>query len=167
MKKAFIFDKLENDLVSIDENTVLAETGVDAPRIKEAVMKEIKGGKKTKKATIKKIFSIAAIAAAITAAATLTVQAATGAFNPAFAELYAGEPASGVFPGADISVKSDTLDINFLGVTGDEASMISIYEIRRKDAGDFVESFDTPDAYRFLDVRADVNVSESEYKKLR
>ena len=167
MKKAFIFDKLENDLVSIDENTVLAETGVDAPRIKEAVMKEIKGGKKTKKATIKKIFSIAAIAAAITAAATLTVQAATGAFNSAFAELYAGEPASGVFPGADISVKSDTLDINFLGVTGDEASMISIYEIRRKDAGDFVESFDTPDAYRFLDVRADVNVSESEYKKLR
>ena len=167
MKRTFVFDKSEDELDELDEGTIIKETGIDAARVKEAVMKEIKGGKKTKKASIRKIFSIAAIAAAITAAATLTVQAATGAFTPAFAELYAGEPANGVFPGADISVKSDTLDIEFLGVTGDAASMISIYDIRRKDAGDFVESFDTPDAYRFRNVRADVNVSESEYKKLR
>lgn len=166
MKKTFVFDKIEDELLSIDESTVLIDTGIDAARVKEAVMKKIGSGKKQRKATIKKLFSIVAVAAAISVAATITVQAATGAFNPAFAELYAGQPANGVFPGADISVKSDTLDIEFLGVTGDETSMISIYDISKKDGSDFIETFDTPEDYRFMNVRADMNVSENNIKKL-
>ena len=167
MKKTFVFDKVENELLSIDESTVLIDTGIDAARVKEAVMKEIGSGKKQRKATIKKLFSIIAVAAAIAAAATITVQAATGAFNPAFAELFAGEPANGVFPGADLSIKSDTLDIDFLGITGDEKEFLTIYEIRKKDGSDFIDTFDTPEDYRFLSVRADMNVSENNLKKLK
>ena len=66
-------------------------------------MKEIKGGKKTRKTSARKIFSIIGIAAAITAVLTVTAQAATGVFNPAFGEFFAGQPANGVFPGADLS----------------------------------------------------------------
>ena len=126
MKNTFVFDKSENDLLDLEEETVIKETGIDTAKVKESIMKEIKSGKKTKKNSIKKIFSIAAIAAAITAAATITVQAATGVFNPAFGEIFAGQPANGVFPGSDVSVKSDMLDIDFLGITGDETEMFSI-----------------------------------------
>ena len=167
MKKIFVFDKIEDELLSIDESTVLNETGIDAARVKEAVMKQIGSRKKQRTASIKKLFSIVAIAAAIAAAATLTVQAATGAFHPAFAELFAGEPANGVFPGADLSIKSDTLDIDFLGITGDEKEFLTIYEIRKKDGSDFIDTFDTPEDYRFMKVQAEIDVSESNYRKLK
>ncbi len=165
MKKIFVFDKCEDELLSVDESTVLIDTGIDAERVKGMIMKEIKGGKK--KASVKKLFSIVFIAAAITAAATVTAMAATGGFNTVFGALFAGEPANGVFPGTDISVKSDTLDIEFLGVTGDEMSMISVYDIRKKDGSNFVDTFDTPEDYRFLNVRAKVDLTESEYRKLK
>ena len=102
MKNTFVFDKSENDLLDLEEETVIKETGIDTAKVKESIMKEIKSGKKTKKNSIKKIFSIAAIAAAITAAATITVQAATGVFNSVFGEIFAGQPANGVFPGSDV-----------------------------------------------------------------
>ena len=165
MKKTFVFDKCEDELLNIDENTVIIETGIDAQRVKESIMKEIKEGKREKRASVKKFFSIMAIAAAI-AAATITAHA-TGVFNPAFSELFAGEPANGIFPGANISVISDTLDIEFLGVTGDETEMISMYDIRMKDGSDFVDTFDTPDNYGFFATNADFNVTESEYRKFK
>ncbi len=164
MKKTFVFDKSENDILDIDESTVNKETGINAARVKESVMKEIKSGKKAKKFSAKKIFSIVAVAAAITAAATVTVQAATGVFNPAFGEIFSGQPANGVFPGSDISVKSDTLDIEFVGVTGDETNMFSVYNITRKDGSNFV---DTTDNYCFLGTNAQMDVSESAFKKLK
>lgn len=164
MKKTFVFDKGENDILNIDESTVIKETGIDAAKVKESIMKQIKNEKKTKKISAKKIFSIVAIAAAITAAATVTVQATTGVFNPAFGEFFAGQPANGVFPGSDLSVKSNTLDIEFVGVTGDETEMYSVYNITKKDGGNFV---DTTDSYCFLGTNAEMNVSESAYKKFK
>ncbi len=165
MKKTFVFDKCEDELLNIDENTVIIETGIDAQRVKESIMKEIKEGKREKRASVKKFFSIMAIAAAI-AAATITAHA-TGVFNPAFSELFAGEPANGIFPGANISVISDTLDIEFLGVTGDEKDMVSIYEIRNKDGSSFVDTFNTDDDYRFMSVRAEADVTENKYRQLK
>ena len=166
MKKTFIFDKLDDELVSLDESTIVHETGIDPVRVKEAIMKEVKGERKTKKATIRRLFSIVAIAAAIAAAATISVQAATGGFHPIFGELFAGEPANGVFPGSDITVKSDTLDVEFLGVTGDDNMMISVFDIKKKDGSDFIETFDTPEDYRFLSVKADISVTENKYKTM-
>ena len=164
MKNTFVFDKSENDLLDLEEETVIKETGIDTAKVKESIMKEIKSGKKTKKNSIKKIFSIAAIAAAITAAATITVQAATGVFNSVFGEIFAGQPANGVFPGSDVSVKSDMLDIDFLGITGDETEMFSIYNITKKDGSSFV---DTTENYLFLGTYAEMNVTESPYKMLK
>lgn len=164
MKKKFVFDKVENDIVSIDESTVIRETGVDAAKVKESVMKEIRNEKKTRKSSFKKVFSIFAIAAALTAAATVSTMAATGAFNPAFGELFAGQPANGIFPGSDISVNSDSLNIEFVGVTGDETEMLSIYNITKKDGSSFV---DTADNYCFLGNNSEMDVSESSYKQLK
>jgi len=164
MKKVFVFDKIVSSIDNIDESTIIRETGIDAEKVKESAMKEIKSKKNKKKMSIKKIFSIVAIAAAIAATATVTAQAATGGYNSIFCELFAGEPANGVFPGEDISVKSDLLDIEFVGITGDETEMYSIYNITRKDGENFV---DTADDYCFLGTNADMEVSESVYKKLK
>ena len=164
MKKEFIFDKVESDIIDIDESTVIRDTGIDAARVKETIMKEIKSSKKSKKASVGKVFSIIAIAAAIAAAATVTASATTGVFNPAFGELFAGEPANGVFPGTDITISSDQLDIEFVGVTGNETNMFSIYNITKKDKSSFV---DTTDNYIFLGTNADMDVTESAYKKLK
>ena len=120
--------------------------------------------KNSKKVSVKKIVSVVAVAVAIGAAATVTAQAATGVFNPAFGEIFAGQPANGVFPGSDVSVKSNDLDVEFVGVTGDETEMYSIYNITKKDGSNFVES--TED-YCFLGTNAKMEVSESAFKKLR
>ncbi len=45
--------------------------------------------------------------------------------------------------------------------------MISIYDIRKKDGSDFIANFDTPDDYRFMNVKAYMNVSENNIKKLK
>lgn len=168
MKKKFIFDKAENDIADIDELTVIKNTGVDSARVKESVMKEIrdenKPEKKTNKKSLKKIFSIVAIAAAVAAAASLTTMAATGFLNPAFGELFAGQPANGIFPGADISVNSTDYNIEFIGVTGDETEMFSIYDITKKDGSNFV---DTKDNYCFLGTNADMDITESPYKLMK
>ncbi len=163
MKKTFVFDKLENDLVNIDESTVLAETGVDAARVKKLVMKEIRGEKKTKRAPIRRIFSIIAVAAVITAAATVTVQAATGGFKSIFGSLFAGESVNGIYPGADLTIESETLNIDFIGITGDETSMMAVYDIRKNDGGNFLDDYDPETDYRFLSVRADMDVTENAY----
>ena len=164
MKKEFIFDKVESDIIDIEESTVIKDTGIDAAKVKETIMKEIKSGKKSKKVSAGKIFSIVAIAAAIAAAATVTASATTGVFNPAFGELFAGQPANGVFPGTDISINSDQLDIEFVGVTGNETNMFSIYNITKKDNSSFVDSTDN---YIFLGTNAEMNVTQSAYKMLK
>ena len=162
MKKTFVFDKIEDELLDIDESTIIAETGIDAERVKEAVMKEITGKRKGKILPFKKIFTIIA-AAAVIAAASLTAMAATGGLHPAFAELFAGEPANGIFPGAELSVNSDDLNIEFIGVAGDERSMLSLFDITKKDGSSFV---DTVDDYCFIGNHADMEVTESDFKKL-
>ncbi len=163
MKKVFIFDKAEQDYLNADESTVVKETGVNAANVKELTMMKIRNEKKTKKTSVKKIFAIAAIAAAITAAAAISVQAATGVFNPAFAELFSGQPAEGVFPGADITTKSDALNIEFGGVAGTDQDFLAVYEITKKDGSSFVEN---SDSYIFLGSDAEMNVSESVWKQM-
>ena len=43
MKRTFVFDKSEDELDELDEGTIIKETGIDAARVKEAVMKEMSG----------------------------------------------------------------------------------------------------------------------------
>ena len=65
MKRTFVFDKSEDELDELDEGTIIKETGIDAARVKEAVMKEITGKRKGKILPFKKIFTIIAAAAVI------------------------------------------------------------------------------------------------------
>ena len=48
MKNTFVFDKSENDLLDLEEETVIKETGIDTAKVKESIMKEIKTESKLK-----------------------------------------------------------------------------------------------------------------------
>ena len=163
MKKEFVFDKCETDIIDLDETTVIKDTGVSADRVKENVLMKINNDKKVKKFNAKKFFTVLGIAAAITAAATVTVQAATGAYNPIFAEWFSGESVDGVFPGKDLTVKSDTVNIDFVGVTGSETEMYAVYDITNKDGSSFVDSVD---GYVFLGNYANMELSENIWKNI-
>ena len=66
MKNTFIFDASENDIINLDETTVIKTTGVNTNNIKVRVLKEIKNGKKPVRVIRKKtVFSIIAAAAAV------------------------------------------------------------------------------------------------------
>ena len=166
MKKKFVFDASENDIINADEETIIKETGVSSENVKETVMKEIKyEGKQSKKKKVskKKIFSVIAIAAAIAVVSTVSVGAATGGFNPVFSQLMAGEPANGVFPGKDITVTSDDVDIKFQGVCGDTVSAMAVYDITKKDGSAFVDDYDN---CFFLGNDAKTDVTDSLWKKI-
>lgn len=161
MKKNFVFDVSETDLIDVEEATVIKETGVSSDRVKESVMKEIKKGKK--KFSKKKLFSVIAIAAAIGLVSGLTVSATTGGFNPLFGELFAGQVADGVFPGSNITVESNDVNIDFVGIAGDNDAMLGIYEITRKDGSKFLED---PSDYVCLANAADIEVTNSLWSRL-
>ncbi len=163
-KKKYIFDSSENDIINIDEQTVINNnTGIDAEKVRKSAMETIRNERGTKKMSKKKVLSVVGIAAAIAVVSTVTVSAAIGGFNPVFAEIIAGQPVDGIFPGKDVSVKSDDVDIDFVGLCGDDKFVMAVYDITPKNGSSFVES--TDDCY-FYGTNADVSVSESIWKQL-
>lgn len=142
MKNTFIFDASENDIINLDETTVIKTTGVNTNNIKVRVLKEIKNGKKPVRVIRKKtVFSIIAAAAAVAVLGTITVGAA-GGFSQNLSEFFAGEPADGVFSGKDVVINSDKLDIDFAGIAGDDNQVVAMMKIKSKDGNSFVKTAD-------------------------
>ncbi|MBR2177132.1 MAG: hypothetical protein IJ861_09345 [Clostridia bacterium] len=139
MKQKFVFDELDDDILDIDEMTINMDTGVSAERICEKVMSNI--DQKTPKKSMKKRIGITLVAAAAAAAVlgTATV-AATGGFNPAFAEYFAGDCVDGIYSGSEIKINSDRVDIDFLGITGDDSNVIGLAEITNKYGSSFIDN---------------------------
>lgn len=140
MKKEFIFDKSENDIIGIDENTVIRDTGVKTENVKETVMKTIKTEKKpVRKIKRKTVISLIAAAVAVAVVGTVTV-GASGGFNTTFGEYFAGEPADGVYSGKDVTTESEKVDINFMGIAGDDNQVFAMMTIKNKDGSPFVKT---------------------------
>ncbi|MBQ8134407.1 MAG: hypothetical protein IJ192_08395 [Clostridia bacterium] len=140
MKGKFVFDAAENDIVNVNEETVIRDTGVKAEDVKETVMMKVRNEKKpVRKIRRKNIISLVAAAAAVAVLGTVTVGAA-GGFNSTFGEYFAGEPADGVYSGKDVTIISDKVDIDFAGIAGDDDQVIAMMTIKNKDGSPFVKT---------------------------
>ena len=140
MKKKFVFDSMESDFSDIREETIIENTGVDTERVVKTVMEAAKA-KKIRRFTKKGIIGIAAAVAAAIVIGTVSV-GASGGFNKAFGNWFAGEPKYGLFAGSNVSEKSDKLDIEFQGIAGDDMIVGAVMEIKNKDGSAFIEKND-------------------------
>ena len=140
MKKKFVFDSMESDFSDIREETIIENTGVDTERVVKTVMEAAKA-KKIRRFTKKGIIGIAAAVAAAIVIGTVSV-GASGGFNKAFGNWFAGEPKYGLFAGSNVSEKSDKLDIEFQGIAGDDTLVGAVMEIKNKDGSAFIEKND-------------------------
>ena len=140
MKKKFVFDSMESDFSDIKEETIIENTGVDTERVVKTVMEAAKA-KKIRRFTKKGIIGIAAAVAAAIVIGTVSV-GASGGFNKAFGNWFAGEPKYGLFAGSNVSKKSDTMDISFSGIAGDDTLVGAVMEIKNKDGSAFIEKND-------------------------
>ena len=140
MKKKFVFDSMESDFSDIKEETIIENTGVDTERIVNTVMEAAKA-KKIRRFTKKGIIGLAAAVAAAIAIGTVSV-GASGGFNKAFGNWFAGEPKYGLFAGSNVSKKSDKLDIEFQGIAGDDTLVGAVMELKNKDGSAFIEKND-------------------------
>ncbi len=139
MKGKFVFDAAENDIINIPENTIIRDTGVKSENVKVKVKKAIKSNKNPNRRIKKrKIFSFIAAAAAIAVIGTVTA-AAAGGFNGSLGEFFAGEPAQGVFPGKDVVLESSNLDIDFMGIAGDNDQVYAMMKLTKKDGTAFAD----------------------------
>ena len=140
MKKKFVFDSMESDFSDIKEETIIENTGVNTERIVNTVMEAAKA-KKIRRFTKKGIIGLAAAVAAAIAIGTVSV-GASGGFNKAFGNWFAGEPKYGLFAGSNVSKKSDKLDIEFQGIAGDDMIVGAVMEIKNKDGSSFIDKND-------------------------
>ena len=121
MKTNNIFDHMDNDPDELNEQTVIEETGVRTENVKEIFKDMVKNnGKKKNKRSITKVFTILAAAAAATIAAGTITAGATGSFNNVFGQIFAGEADNGMFSRGNVNISSETLNIDFKGITGDQ-----------------------------------------------
>lgn len=143
MTKKFVFDVSENDIVNVEENTVIKDTGVKTENVKETVMSTIKTSKtnNVRRFTKKTVFSLIAAAAAVAVLGTVSVGAA-GGFNSTFGEYFAGQPAGGVFSGKDVSAESGKVNIDFKGIAGDDDQVVAVMTLKNKDGSPFVKTTD-------------------------
>lgn len=140
MKKKFVFDASENDIINIDEKTVIKDTGVKTENVKKEVMKTVRTAPKPVRIIRKKtVISLIAAAAAIAVLGTVTVGAA-GGFNQTFSEFFAGEPANGVYSGSNVSLNSDKVNIDFIGIAGDDDHVMGMMTLNKKDGSSFVDT---------------------------
>lgn len=140
MKTNNIFDLMNGDRDNISEQTVIEETGVSTERVREIFMDKVKSGKSTKRHG-RKVFVVLAAAAAVLAAGAVTA-GATGSFNGTFGQMFAGEPADGMYSGGNVSVSGDEVNVDFKGIAGDKNDVYGLMTISPKDGGGFVDDTD-------------------------
>ena len=139
MKTNNIFDHMNNDPDELNEQTVIEETGVRTENVKEIFKDMVKNnGKKKNKRSITKVFTILAAAAAATIAAGTITAGATGSFNNVFGQIFAGEADNGMFSGGNVNISSETLNIDFKGITGDQNKAYGLMDITNKDGNEFI-----------------------------
>ena len=138
MKTNNIFDHMDKDRDNISEQTVIEDTGVNTDRVREIFMNKVNESKKTNKKSKKKVFVVLAAAVAATLAVGTVTAGATGSFNNAFGQIFAGEADNGMFSGGNVNISSETLNIDFKGITGDQNKAYGLMDITNKDGNEFI-----------------------------
>ncbi len=143
MKTTNIFDMLDTE-PTVTDNTVIIDTGVNTQKVtqlvKEAITmdnsKVIPMKKKSKTA-----FRLTALIAAVIAASIVTASA-MGGFHQVFGSLFAGESSDGIYSGSDIVVESNTTNVDFLGIAGDEYMAAASMKLNRPDGEKFIDNIE-------------------------
>ncbi len=144
MKTNNMFDKMDRE-TEINQDTVNKETGASTENIKAGFYKRIesqKNSKKREKVRAGKVVAILAAAVAATLTVSIVAVAAQPTINEAFAGYFAGECDEGVYSGSNIKTSSDKVNVEFLGVAGDDSSALTLVKLTKKDGEDFVNGYD-------------------------
>ncbi len=147
---AFDESDFDDDFMNLSEIDICDDMAVDIDiaKIKADVFNSI-GVKKNKKNINKKI-RISLLVAIITIGITIcsTVIYASGSIQLAFGDFFSGSTASaGLYEGKDIACTSSdpNLNVELLGITGDERRIYTVLEVTKKDGTTFTdEGYDHP-----------------------
>lgn len=144
MKTTFknLFNEWNDDLLDIPESTVCEHTGVSSHTIKNNVLSQL--GLHKKKKPSGKAFKLTVIAATLATALIVGTTAinANGGIQLVFEEFFGGNMNSaGLYDGGNVTITSSdpNLNIEFLGVTGDERNIYAVIEIFKKDNTAFTD----------------------------
>ena len=148
MKTTFkkVFDEFDDELMNIDEFNACESIDIDVEKIKTEVLKRI-DDKNGKKKFSKKLITLL-VAATILIAGTVGAFA-TGSVQSIFKELFnnSGMNSAGLYDGGNVEIVScdDSLNVEFLGVTGDGEKLYSAIEITKKDGSAVInEDYEEP-----------------------
>ena len=144
MKTTFknLFNEWDDDLLNIPENTVCENMGISSQAIKNNALSQI--GLPKKKKPFGKAFKLTVIAATLATTLIIGTTAinANGGVQLVFEEFFGGNMNSmGLYSGSDITFTSSDPNINveLLGLTGDEYSVHVMLEATKKDGSAFTE----------------------------
>ena len=116
------------------------------------------------KKSVRKMAVVSVISALATFAVLGTTAAATGTLNPMFGQMMAEKISNGTYAGGNVTVNSDTLNVDFEGVGGDEHNVVATMTITKKDGTAFAEGTDkllyAGDKVKY-DFEEDMNVTVS------
>lgn len=164
MKTTFkdLFLEFDDDLIDIPENTVYEETNIRKELIKKNTLS--KAGCQKKKLTFRKVVKLTMIAASIAVIIGIfsTVIYAKSDIQIAVEEFFGGSMNSaGLYDGGDVSIISGdpNLNVEFLGVTGDEYEVFAVIKTTKKDGSTF-----TDEGYMNPDITTDYK-KISDYRK--
>ncbi len=132
-------DWIDSDPSHISKEEIASKNEVDAKKVKKAVMKRIDGGSKKKKSTKKWVAVLTAAAVSIAVLGTAAA-GASGSFNAAFGERFAGEQSYGLYSGGDVTISTDqNVQAALLGISGDDHTVVGMVMITKSDGSDFVD----------------------------
>ena len=144
MKTTFknLFNEWNDDLLDIPESTVCEHTDISSYTVKNSVLSQL--GLHKKKKPFGKAFKLTVIAAALATALIVGTTAinANGGVQLVFEEFFGGNMNSmGLYSGSDITFTSSdpNLNVELLGLTGDEYSVHVMLEATKKDGSAFTE----------------------------
>lgn len=143
MKTTFkdIFMELEDDMVSLPETTIYENTGITSDTIKSNAFSQL--GLHKKKKSFSKTFKLTVIAATLGAALIAgTTAFAQGQFPFLFKDYVSGEDSTPVFAGENQQFTSDKVNVQLMGLTGDNTQLYSVVQITLKDHANFVEDYE-------------------------
>lgn len=136
------FDGITENFDSIGENTISDRIDIDIKKITDGVMSNI--GKGGRKKNMGKRITISLIAAAVGIGIVgTTVFASLGGLDAAFSSVFAGDMnAANLYNGGNVLIDTDdeNLNINLLGVTGDDKTAYAAIELTHNDGTAFTHN---------------------------
>lgn len=138
-----IFDFVDDDMKNISKDTIAQKNDIDEKEIQTMVFNRLGIKEKKKKKVTRRFITILAAAAVGTTILGTAAAAASGSFNAAFAERFAGEQSYGVFSGGNVQVSSnDNINAELLGISGDDHTVVGVLTLKNTDGSDFIPEND-------------------------